>query len=47
MLDEGQPRQLRATMYCELAQYVAHKCKALEVIGKDCNPIIVQWQKLK
>ncbi len=33
-MDESQPMTLRASMYCELAQYVAPKRKALEHKGE-------------
>ena len=38
-MDESQPMQLRATMYRELAQYIAPKRKAIEVTGEDGTPI--------
>jgi hypothetical protein len=38
-IDESQPMQLRATMYRELAQYVAPKRKAMEVTGEDGGPL--------
>jgi hypothetical protein len=38
-MDESQPMQLRATMYRELAQYIAPKRKAVEVTGEDGSPI--------
>jgi hypothetical protein len=33
------PMQLRATMYRDLAQYVAPKRKAVEVTGDDGRPV--------
>jgi hypothetical protein len=47
-LDENQPMPLRATMYRELAQYIAPKRKAMEVTGEDGDPIkdeitLVAW----
>ncbi|HKH19746.1 MAG TPA: hypothetical protein VKB53_02380 [Gammaproteobacteria bacterium] len=38
-IDESQLMQLRATMYRELAQYVAPKRKAMEVTGEDGGPV--------
>jgi hypothetical protein len=38
-LDESQPMPLHATMYRELAQYIAPKRKALEVTGEDGGPV--------
>ena len=38
-MDESQPMQLRATMYRELAQYVAPKRKAVEMTGEDGGPV--------
>ena len=38
-MDESQPMQLRATMFRELAQYVAPKRKAIEVTGEDGSPV--------
>jgi hypothetical protein len=38
-LDENQPMPLHATMYRELAQYIASKRKAMEVTGEDGDPI--------
>jgi hypothetical protein len=38
-MDESQPMQLRATMYRELAQYLAPKRKAMEVTGEDGGPV--------
>jgi hypothetical protein len=38
-MDENQPMQLRATMYRELAQYVAPKRKSVEVTGEDGDPL--------
>jgi hypothetical protein len=37
--DASQPIQLRATMYRELAQYIAPKRKAMEVTGEDGGPV--------
>jgi hypothetical protein len=47
-LDENQPMPLHATMYRELAQYIASKRKAMEVTGEDGDPIkdeitLVAW----
>jgi hypothetical protein len=38
-LDENQPMPLHATMYRELAQYIASKRKAMEVTGEDGGPV--------
>jgi hypothetical protein len=38
-LDENQPMPLHATMYRELAQYIASKRKAMEETGEDGDPI--------
>ena len=38
-IDASQPIQLRATMYRELAQYIAPKRKAMEVTGEDGGPV--------
>jgi hypothetical protein len=38
-MDENQPMQLRASMYRELAQYIAPKRKAVEVTGDEGGPV--------
>jgi len=38
-MDKSQPMQLRATMYRELAQYVAPKRKAMEMTGEKGGPV--------
>ena len=41
-MDEGNPPELRARMFAELAQYVAPRLKSVELSGADGAPIAVQ-----